>query len=88
MHTLGALVENVVLLAKNRRFSGGLSRKKFFWLFLSKNLCLGLFRNFLDHAIRDPRHHLQKGPVPPGSSYIHFFLKYHELLNYNFECTW
>ena len=48
-------------------FLAGPAGKNFFWLFLSKTFSLGLFRNFLDPAIRDPRHHPQKVPVPPGS---------------------
>ena len=71
MHSLGAMVQNVVLLAKMQKivvFGPGPAGKNFFLLFLSKTFSLGLFRNFLDHAILDPRHHPQKVPVPPGSS--------------------
>ena len=65
-------------MQKNGQFSGGPSLKFFFLLFLSKTFSLGLLRNFLDHAIPDPRHHPQKVPVPPGSTnsavYIKFFI--------------
>ena len=51
-------------------FLAGPAEKNFFLLFLAKTFSLGLFRNFLDHAIQDPRHPPQKVPVPPASTYI------------------
>ena len=54
--------------AKNSRISGGPKRINLFSLFLSKTFSLGPFRNFLDHAIWDPRHEPPKVPVPQASS--------------------
>ena len=51
---------------KSQFFWRAQPEKNFFLLFLSKTFSLGLFRNFLDHAIRDPRHHPQKVPVGEG----------------------